>query len=184
MEMPKITFNITITLIIALIWIIFDSINLHFGTFLYSEKYLYAIYWLAGFRILAIILFGYAGFLGVWLGYILGGILLRGFEPIDAILLGLLSSSATLISYTLWCKWVAGNNQLQSVSFLNLFYLIAINAVLTAILRYSYLYLVKETIAINIMLKTFAANISGAFLFLYALKVLFSLYKKVRLNLF
>jgi hypothetical protein len=184
MEIPKITFNIAITLIIALIWVIFDSINLHFGTFLYSERYLYAIYWLAGFRILAIILFGYAGFFGVWLGYALGGILLRGFEPIDAISLGLLSSSATLIAYTFWCRWISGNNKLQSVSLLSLFYLIAINAVLTAIFRYSYLYFIKETVALNIMLKTFAANISGAFLFMYTLKFLFIVYKKLRLAYF
>ena len=182
--MPKITFNIAITLTIAIIWVIFDSINLHFGTFLYSEKYLYAIYWLAGFRILAVVLFGYAGFLGVWLGYALGGILLRGFEPIDAISLGLLSSFATLISYKFWCKSMAGNNNFQHVSFLNLFYLIVINAILTAILRYSYLSFAQEGIAINIMLKTFAANISGALMFLYILKFLFIAYKRFRLAFF
>jgi hypothetical protein len=179
-EIPKITFNIAITLFIALIWVIFDSINLHFGAFLYAEKYLYAIYWLAGFRILAIILFGYAGFFGVWLGYALGGALLRDFEPMDAISLGLLSSSATLIAYRYWCKWIAGNEKFQNVSFLNLFYLMAMNAILTAALRYSYLYFFKDASSTMIALKTFAANISGAILFMYALKLLFIGYKKFR----
>jgi hypothetical protein len=180
MEMPKIMLNIAITLTIALIWVTFDSINLHFGAFLYAEKYLYAIYWLAGFRILAIVLFGYTGFFGVWIGYAIGGILLRGFEPIDAIFLGLLSSAATLVSYSLWCKWVAVSNKFEGISFLGLFYLITINAVMTAFLRFSYLYFIKETVSINIMLKTFAANISGAILFLYALKLLFIAYTRFR----
>ena len=180
MGIEKIRSNLAITVVIALIWVIFDSINLKFGGFLHTEKYLYAIYWLAGFRILALILFGYAGFFGVWLGYAIGGILLRDFDPINAISLGFLSSSATLIAYACWCRWLAGNNKFHSVSLIHLFYLIAINAVLTAILRYSYLYFINESISPEIMLRTFAANISGAFVFLYTLKTLFFLYRKVR----
>ncbi len=167
---------------IALIWIIFDGINLEFFTFLQSQKFLYSIYWLAGFRILAIILFGYVGFFGIFLGYAISGILLRGFAPLDAICLGFLSSSAALASYKLWQRFSGAANDFSHVSFMQLFYLVALNGLITAILRFSYLQFIDKGISIDIVVSTFAANISGALAFLFAIKAASSLYQLTRSN--
>jgi hypothetical protein len=171
-----------LSLCIALLWIIFDRINLEFFDFLQSQKFLYSIYWLAGFRILAIVLFGYVGFFGIFLGYAISGILLRGFTPLDAICLGFLSSSAALISYKLWQRFSGTTNDFANVSLMQLFYLVALNGLITSILRSSYL-LIDRGISINIIVSTFAANISGALTFLFVIKSVGSLYRYKSSNL-
>lgn len=165
---------------IALIWFSFDYINLNLFDFLQSQKFLYAIYWLAGFRILAIILFEYVGFFGIFLGYVISGILLRGFSPIDAICLGFLSSSAALISYKLWQRFLGTSNDFMNIRFIQLFYLVVLNGLITAILRFSYLLSIDKGISIDIVVRTFAANVSGALLFLFTIKTISNLYQRIR----
>jgi hypothetical protein len=136
------------------------------------EPFLYAIYWLAGYRILAIILFGYVGFFGVLLGYVISGIFLRGFMPPDAIWLGLLSSSATLIGYKIWQKLSGKNDTFESVSFIALFYLVFLTSLITSIFRSAYLAFINTELSMEMLFSTLAANISGAFIFLFLVKIL------------
>lgn len=178
----KIIYVIT-SICIALIWVIFDRINLEFFNFLQSQKFLYSVYWLAGFRILAVVLFGYVGFFGIFLGYAISGILLRGFDPIDAICLGLLSSGAALISYKLWLRFLNTSDEFIKVKFIQLFYLVVLNGLITAILRFSYFQFIDKSISIDIVLSTFAANVSGALAFLFTIKVVSNIYQYLRSSL-
>jgi hypothetical protein len=171
--------RIAIIASIASLWVIFDLLNISLLKPLQVNDFLYAIYLLAGFRLLAVILFGWTGVIGVFLGYLLSGLLLKNFEIQDAICLGALSSIAPFIAYKIWQKALNKSESFLNVSFLQLFYLILLNSVLNAFLRSFYLLVVGKAVGQGIVLGTFAANISGSILFLFGVKAIFNLYKNI-----
>ena len=89
---------------IACLWILFDYLNILLLNPLKVNDFLYAVYWLAGFRLMLIILFGWIGVIGTCLGYTLSSVFFRYFEIQDAVLLGILSSIAPLVAYKIWLK--------------------------------------------------------------------------------
>jgi hypothetical protein len=170
----------SVALCVAVIWSICDFINHKALFFLQSDKFLYSIYLLAGLRLLAVILFGYIGFFGIFFGNAFSSIIWRDYEPNDAIWLALLSSSAALFSYKLWQKLADKNDLFIGVSPLQLFYLVALNGIITALLRFSYLFYIDDQTSSALIFNTLAANISGAFFFLYLIKLSSRLYKRIR----
>lgn len=165
---------------IAAAWIICDFINVEAFHFLKADKYLYSIYWLAGLRLLAIILFGYVGFFGILIGHMTSSILIKGFEPSEAIWLAFLSSSATLITYKLWQFLLSKTDSFLGISPLQLFYLVVLNAVFVSIFRFTYLFQMNKEIGLSILFGTVAANISGSLLILYLIKVGNYCYRRVK----
>ena len=164
---------------IAVAWIVCDFINVEAFDFLKADKYLYSIYWLAGLRLLAIILFGYVGFFGIFIGHAISSSLIRGFEPNEAIWLAFLSSSATLIAYKLWQFLLGKTDSFLGISPLQLFYLVVLNAGFVAIFRFTYLLHLNSEISLFLLYGTLAANISGSLLILYLIKVCNYFYRRV-----
>ncbi|MEY4495616.1 MAG: hypothetical protein RL744_680 [Pseudomonadota bacterium] len=165
---------------IALVWGICDFINHEALHFLKSDKFLYSIYFLAGLRLLAVILFGYVGFFGIFFGNAFSSILWRDYDPNDAIWLALLSSSAALFSYKLWQKLTATSDSFSGVSPRQIFYLIVLNGIITALFRFSYLFYINNQISSALIINTLAANISGAIFFLYIIKLSNNVYQRIR----
>ncbi|WP_114651639.1 hypothetical protein [Polynucleobacter necessarius] len=163
---------------IAVIWIVCDFINVEIFYYLKTDKYLYSIYLLAGLRLLAIILFGYVGFFGIFIGHAISSSLMRGFEPNEAIWLALLSSSATLIAYKLWQFLFGKTDSFLDISPLQLFYLVVLNAGFVAIFRFTYL-LQNNEISLFLLYGTLAANISESLLVLYLIKVCSYFYRRL-----
>lgn len=167
-------------LFIAAAWIVCDFINSETFHFLKADKYLYSIYWLAGLRLLAIILFGYVGFFGIFIGHMISSILIKGFEPNEAIWLAFLSSSATLIAYKLWQFLLGKTDSFLGISPLQLFYLVVLNAGFVAIFRFTYLLHMNNEISLFLLSGTLAANISGSFLVLYLIKAGNYFYRRIK----
>ncbi len=159
-----------------------DYLNIYFLSLFKVHDFLYAIYLLAGFRLLAVILFGWLGVFGVFLGYLLSGYFLRGFNIQDAICLGGLSSIAPYIAYNIWKKILNKTNDFLNVNFIDLFYLIMLSSILSAAFRSGYLISFDKNISADILLTTFSANVSGSILFLFGLKALFNLFRRLLLN--
>lgn len=178
--MQKLSSTVAIAIITCL-WVIFDYINLITLHSLQSNPHLYTVYWLAGFRLLAIILFGYIGYIGIFLGYVISGILLRHFPVIDALSLGFLSSTATLIAYKLWQRSAEKSDEFHAVSFMQLFYLVALNGLITSFFRFSYLEVANKNYPISMLIGTFAANVTGALIFLYLLKIFTLIYQRLKI---
>ncbi len=120
-----------IVIAIAIIWLLLDSLNRKYFGFLQVSDFIYSIYWLSGIRLIAVILFGWLGVLGICLGYILGGINIRGFSYQDAISLGILSSLAPMIAYIIWQKLTKVGHLFENVSFPQLFCLVLLQSVIT-----------------------------------------------------
>jgi hypothetical protein len=166
-------------LCIAVVWGICDFINHEALLFTKSEKFLYPVYLLAGLRLLAVILFGYVGFFGIFFGNAFSSILWRDYEPNDAIWLALLSSFAALFSYKLWQKLTARNDSFSGVRPLQLFYLIALNGMITGSFRFSYLFYIDNEISSSLIFNTIASNISGALFFFFIIKLARNAYQRI-----
>lgn len=175
----RILHSLFIILGVALTWFYLDILNKNYFQFLQVNDFLYSIYWLSGIRLLAIILFGWLGALGLFLGYLCGGIFIRGFSVEAALSLGALSALAPLLAYTAWQKLTGLSNDFRGVTLSNLFILVLLHSSFTAIFRTSYFYLVGNEKGMSYVVSIFMANFVGSILFLYALKLMHSAYKSI-----
>lgn len=164
---------------IAAIWIICDFINMEIFHFLKTDKYLYSIYWLAGLRLLSIILFGYVGFIGIFLGQTFSSIFIKDLAPGESICLAFLSSLATLIAYKLWQLWIGKDDSFFGISPIQLFYLVIANATLVAMFRFGLLLAFNREVTENFFYGTVAANITGSLLVLYIIKAGNCIYRRI-----
>lgn len=169
-----------IVIAIAIIWLLLDSLNRKYFGFLQVSDFVYSIYWLSGIRLIAVILFGWLGVLGICLGYILGGINIRGFSYQDAISLGVLSSLAPMIAYIIWQKLTRVGNLFENVSFPQLFCLVLLHSVFTALFRNIYFFAMDKPNGYEQILLTFSANFLGTFILVYLLKWGKSWHKKIK----
>ena len=176
----KPTQNIVTVLAIAFFWVALDCLNKQYFSFLQVSDFVYSIYWLSGIRLIAVILFGWLGVLGIGIGYVVGGINIRGFTPQDAVALGVLSALAPLIAYRVWQHYTKITNDFKDVGLRQLFALVFLHSVLTAIFRNAYFYFAGKPNGLNQILTLFSANIAGTFILLYLFRYLRHFYKLIR----
>lgn len=172
--------NILTVLFIAIFWVVLDYLNRQYFSFLQVSDFVYSIYWLSGIRLIAVILFGWLGVLGIGIGYMVGGIGIRGFTPQDAVALGILSASAPLIAYRIWQHYTKITNDFKDVGLRQLCALVFLHAALTAIFRNVYFYSAGKPNGLNQILTLFSANIAGTFILLYLFRYLRRFYKLIR----
>ena len=172
--------NLLITGLIAATWIALEAFNQGFFGFLRVTEFVYWIYWLSGLRLVAIILFGWIGFWGVFIGYVIGGIFLRGFSETDAFFLGLLSSLAPIIAYRFWQSATDKDDYFDDVNFVQLCYFVFLHSFLTALFRNIYFYIADRPYGMDQIMMTFSANVLGSFIFLYLLLFCNRVYKKIK----
>jgi len=178
--MNNILRNLLIIGLIAATWIALEAFNQGFFGFLRVTEFVYWIYWLSGLRLVAIILFGWVGFWGIFIGYVIGGIFLRGFSETDAFFLGLLSSLAPIIAYRFWQSATDKDDYFDDVNFVQLCYLVFLHSFLTALFRNIYFYIADRPYGMDQIMMTFSANVLGSFIFLYLLLFCNRLLKKIK----
>lgn len=164
---------------VAITWFYLDILNKNYFQFLQVNDFLYSIYWLSGIRLLAVILFGWLGAIGLFLGYLCGGIVIRGFDPQDAFFLGLLSALAPFLAYTAWQKVTGRSSDFNGVSLKSLLLLVFLHSTLTALFRTSYFYAIGVEKGIGYIGSVFMANLIGSILLLYCLKLIHVAYKSI-----
>ncbi len=172
--------NLLIIGSIAGLWVALESFNQGFFGALKLTEFVYWIYWLSGLRLVAIILFGWVGFWGIFIGYVIGGITLRGFSEIDALFLGLLSSLAPMIAYRFWQSAIDKDDDFDDVNFVQLCYLVFLHSFLTALFRNVYFYIADRPYGIDQIMITFSANVLGSFIFLYLLLFCNRIHKRIK----
>ena len=172
--------NLLIIGSIAGLWVALEAFNQGFFGALKLTEFVYWIYWLSGLRLVAIILFGWVGFWGIFIGYVIGGITLRGFSEIDALFLGLLSSLAPMIAYRFWQSAIDKDDDFDDVNFVQLCYLVFLHSFLTALFRNVYFYIADRPYGIDQIMITFSANVLGSFIFLYLLLFCNRIHKRIK----
>ena len=172
--------NVVIICLIAAIWIALEALDHGFlGLPLISESS-YFIYWLAGLRLVAIILFGWLGFFGLLIGYAVSGIFIWNAPNNDAFILGFLLSIAPMIAYRYWQSAFDKDDDFDDVNFIQLCYLVFHHSFISAIFKNVYWYFVDYSYGIDHAAMIFAANVLGSFVFLYLLLFCNRLYKKIK----
>ena len=171
--------NLLIVGLIAIVWVALEALNQGYFGFLKITELEYFLYWLSGLRLVAIILFGWIGFWGIFIGYFIGEIL-RGQTGIDAAALGILSSLAPMIAYRYWQSATNKDNDFDDVNFTQLCYLVFLHSFLTALFRNIYFFFADQIYGMDQLTMSFTANVLGSFAFLYLLMFFNRAYKKIR----
>jgi hypothetical protein len=156
---------------VALTWCCLDLIKDSHFEFLQVNDFLYSIYLLSGIRLLVIILFGWLGALGLFIGYFSSGVLIREFAIEVALALGLISALTPLLAFSLWKRLTGLSNNFKHVSHGAIIVLVFLYSGLTAAIRGAYLYNTDITTSLAYIWSDFLGNVVGAFLFLYLLKL-------------
>lgn len=165
------TQQIAIVLGVALAWVCLDLIkNSYFG-FLQVNDFQYSIYWISGIRLLVIILFGWLGALGLFIGYFSGGIWIREFSVETALVLGLISALTPLLAFTLWKKLTGTSKYFKDVKLGALLLLVLMYSVFISTARAVYFYITDVDRSFSFFWADSLANAIGAILFLYLLKL-------------
>ena len=163
--------QIAIVFGIALTWLCLDLTKDSYFEFLQVSDFLYSIYLLSGIRLLVIILFGWLGALGLFIGYFTSGVLIRDFAIEVAIALGLISALTPLLAYGAWKRLTGLSNNFKQVKLHTLLLLVFLYSGLTAVVRGAYLYNADITANFSFIWADFLGNVVGAFLFLCLLKL-------------
>ncbi len=172
--------QIAIVFGIALTWLCLDLTKDSYFEFLQVSDFLYSIYLLSGIRLLVIILFGWLGALGLFIGYFTSGVLIRGFAIEVALALGLISALTPLFAYGLWKRLTGLSYTFKQVKLHALLLLVFLYSGLTAAVRGAYLYNADITTSLAFIWADFLGNAVGAFLFLCLLKLCNLAFKSIK----
>jgi hypothetical protein len=156
---------------IALAWFCLDLIKDSYFGFLQINDFQYSIYWLSAIRLIFIILFGWLGALGLFIGYFTGGVFIREFSVEAALALGLITALTPLLAFSLWKRLTGHSKHFKNVSLGALLLLVIIHSVFTAAARAIYFYITGIEISASLFWEDLMANAVGALLFLYLLKL-------------
>jgi hypothetical protein len=167
----RLTQQIAIVLGVALTWACLDLLKDNYFEFLQINDFLYSIYLLSGIRLLFIILFGWLGALGLFIGYFSSGVLIREFAIEVALALGLISALTPLLAYGLWKRLTGLSSNFKNVSLGAIITLVFLYSGLTAAIKGAYFYNSDITTSLTYIWSDFLGNVVGAFLFLYLLKL-------------
>ena len=173
MPMPssRLIQQIAIVIAVALSWVFLDLIKHNYFEFLQVNDFLYSIYWLSAIRLLFIILFGWLGALGLFIGYCIGGVFIREFGVETALALGVISALTPLLAFSLWKRLTGHSNNFKNVRLGALLLLVTLHSVFTSTARAVYFYITDIDRSFAFFLADFLANFVGAILVLYLLKL-------------
>jgi hypothetical protein len=173
MPMPSIRLiqQIAIVFGVALTWVCLDLIKDSYFDFLQVNDFLYSIYWLSAIRLLFIVLFGWLGALGLFIGYFFGGVFIREFSVETALALGLISALTPLIAFSLWKRLTGLSSNFKQVKLHALLLLVFLHSAFTAATRAVYFYITGINQSAAFFGADFLANFVAAILFLYLLKL-------------
>lgn len=129
---------------VVLIWLATHLSN-HWLLSVYSEStYIYWVYLPAGVRILAILLFGKLGFIGLFLGAVISNIALHGRDWDEVLILSLLSALAPLLAVTTVFKLLRLPASLMGIRPVHLLAFAIAGALVNSLLHTAYLTFTKQ----------------------------------------
>ena len=167
----RLTQQITIVFAVALSWACLDLIKHNYFEFLQVNDFQYSIYWLSAVRLLFIILFGWLGALGLFIGYFSGGVFIREFSVEIALALGLISALTPLLAFSLWKRMTGFSSNFKNVRLGALLLLVLLHAAFTSAARGVYFYIADIDRSFTFFWADFLANFVGATLGFYLLKL-------------
>ena len=180
--MPTLIQNLIIIIGTAGLWFVTDYLNREYlGTFKISD-FIYLIYLPAGYRLIAVITFGWLGAFSIGLAYAIRIYFFRDIPLIESISLAILYGLAPLAAYKLWERIFGITSNLANISIGNIFWLSFLSALFNAIFRIAYFAYANMPYGLHELSLIVAGNMAGTFLVLYLLKIFSRIYKAIRSN--
>lgn len=167
----RLTQKIAIPFGVALTWCCLDLLKNNYFDFLQVNDFQYSVYWLSAIRLVFVILFGWLGAIGLFIGYFSGGVFIREFSVETALVLALISALTPLLALSLWKRQTGLSSNFKNVKLGALLLLVALHSAFTAVARAVYFYTTGIDTSATFFWEDFLANAVGAILLLYLLKL-------------
>jgi len=165
---------------VAIVWFIFDYINREFFEFFKVNEFIYWFYIPAGYRLVAVMIFGWAGALGVAIAYGIRGYFYRGFPIKTVLVLSTLYGLAPFIAYQLWKKLFNISTELNGLSPVNIFWLSSLSALINGTFRVLYFQYAHLPHGIYELCLLFVGNLLGTYAILYFVKFSAECFRSLR----
>jgi hypothetical protein len=141
----------------------------------------HGFYLASGVRMLAVLLFGWLGALGIVCGWIFSHWLGGERTLLECLLIGILSGGTAYAALRLWQWYFRVNNGLEFLTVRLLLLLVVINAFFSAIVRFAYLRVAEgEAPFLWVFSLGFVGDILGGLAILYLFKMVLHLYRSYR----
>lgn len=166
-----------VVLLISIIFFVIQRLHLSIFKLFAFNDIIYSVYLPAGARLLAIILFGPLGAIGIFFGWLWVGLVTPERGVFESLFIGASSALSAYLAYFLWLKIFHLSSILQDLSGQILLYLVLMVAIVTAPFRMFYLYFFGWPVSPTILIVSFIGDLLGCLLVILGLKAGYYLYR-------
>ena len=172
--------NLFYVLCIGIIFFICRQINLHAHVLSLDDDLAHVVYFPSGIRLLAVMLFGWLGIVGILIGWIFCYVFAHEKTLLECILLGLLSGFTAYFSYQVWRYFYQIDKTLLEITGKQLFALVFISSGISAFVRFLYIYTQdQDTSFVSIFSVGLVGDILGALFSLYLIKLILYCFRNI-----
>lgn len=163
--------NISATLLIGLIFFIARQVNLQLLTSIAFNDLTQFIYVPAGVRFCAVLIYGWLGVFGIFIGWILSHVIGGEKTLIECIFLGIISGFTAMASFQIGKSVFDINDALHNLNLKKLYALILFCSLISSLIRYLYIYGIDPSIKFHaIFIIGYIGDVLGTFFILYLLR--------------
>ena len=165
----QITQALLAILITITIWLLTHELNHALFDFAYTTPLVSAIFIPAGVRVVIVLCFGWAGAVGLMLGYLITAHFHHGFSVLETLPLALLSGLTPYLGYRIWLKITKHPGNFLFLKLKDIFLLTVLCSLLSALGRSLVLNPANDPHGFEGFLITLSGNLIGSLVFFYML---------------
>lgn len=156
------------------------QINLQSLEFSVDNDLTHIIYFPAGIRLLAVLLFGWLGIFGILIGWIFCYFFAYEKSLLECIFLGLISGFTAYVSLLTWQFIYQINHSLNEMTAMQLLNLVFISSGISALIRFLYIYAQDQSIYFTTIFSVgLIGDILGTLILLYLIKLVLYGFKNI-----
>jgi hypothetical protein len=156
-------------LITITIWLLAHELNHALFDFAYTTPLISAIFIPAGVRVVIVICFGWAGAVGLMLGYLITAHFHHGLPVLEILPLALLAGLTPYLGYRIWLKITKQPQNFLSLKLKDIFLLTVLCSILNALSRSLVLSPANDPHSFEAFLIILSGNLIGSLAFFYML---------------
>lgn len=179
--MTSFFFNLLAILSIAVAFYIVRTFNIYSFSSLSLDSLTQWIYLPTGIRLLAVVIFGWLGVIGIVLGWIFCHIFGNEKTLYECIFIGVISGLTALSALRIWQIAFNVDQLLSQFNLRLLISLVMVCSFISALVRFAYIYSTDSSASfLNIFTIGFVGDVLGSFIVLYCIKLMLSIKTWVR----
>jgi len=165
-----------LSLLVALVWILLYHINAWLFSFAEVNKHVNWIFLPAAVRMVAVMVLGYTGVAGLFMGALFTSSLWASVNPLHDIATAALSSFGPLLAVIFCVKLIRLNSSLEGLGVVHIFVFAWMGAVVNVLLHSAYFSLFGvQSFSISTMVSMLVGDLVGTLVVLYGVSLLLRL---------